>query len=120
MVAFDVVYSNNLLECLEDPKAIAQEIARMLRPGGALVVGHWDLDSQTFDGSPHARVLINTSYAAPWYGHARARDLGALVEQGLATADDYARFIASLEELAAQARYFYSITGYAYVGRRLP
>ena len=159
----DAVYSHNLLECLADPGAFAREAARILRPGGATVVAHWDFDSQLFDGTDravvrrlvhafadwrqpwmehaegwmgrrlhgvfartglfdgtvHARVLINTTYAAPWYGHARAQDIGRMVRKGLVSAPDYDRFARDLEALDREGRYFYSITGFAYVGRRL-
>jgi SAM-dependent methyltransferase len=159
----DVLYSNNLLECLGDGAAFARDVARIVRPGGLLIVGHWDCDSQMFDGTDkdlvrrivhayadwqqdwmdhadgwmgrrlwglfhstqlfagtaHARVLINTTYAPPWYGHARARDFSALVGRGVVPASDYARFIADLEALENEGRYFYGITGFAYVGRRL-
>lgn len=71
-----------------------------------------------FDGSVHARVLTNTIYAAPWYGHEMAGSMRALVSRGLATADEYARFVSDLEALDAASRYFYAITAYAYVGRR--
>ncbi|HMI89069.1 MAG TPA: methyltransferase domain-containing protein [Polyangiaceae bacterium] len=161
---FDVVYSNNLLECIQDRAVFVREIARILRPDGQAVVAHWDWDSQLFDGTDkalvrrlvhafadwqqtwmdhadgwmgrrlwglfqatslfagevHARVLMNTSYVPPLYGHSRAQDFSALVDRGLATADDHARFMADLEEREKQGRYFYSITGYAYVGRRRP
>jgi SAM-dependent methyltransferase len=71
-----------------------------------------------FDGTVHARVLTNTTYAPPWYGHARVQDFGSLVKRGLASADDFRRVVADLEELDRAGRYFYSITGYAYIGRR--
>jgi hypothetical protein len=41
------------------------------------------------------------------------------VEHGIVDGDEYARFIADLEALEQQGRYFYSLTGYAYVGQRL-
>ena len=72
-----------------------------------------------FDGTVHARVLTNTTYAAPWYGHARVQDFGSLVRRGLASADDVRRVVADLEALDRDGRYFYGITGYAYVGRRV-
>jgi SAM-dependent methyltransferase len=72
-----------------------------------------------FDGAVHARVLTNTRFAAPWYGHARVQDLGSLVRRGLASAEDVARVVADLEALDGAGRYFYSITGYVYVGRRV-
>ena len=72
-----------------------------------------------FDGAVHARVMINTTYAEPWYGHARIQDFGRLVRKGLAAAEDYASVVRDVERLSEEDRYFYSITGYAYVGRRL-
>ena len=74
--------------------------------------------ARSFDGEVHARVLTNTVYAAPWYGHAMARSFGSLVKRGLATAEEYARFVSDLERLADAGRYFYAITGFAWVGRR--
>ena len=72
-----------------------------------------------FEGAIHARVLTNTVYAPPWYGHARVQDFGSLVRRGLASGDDHRRVVADLEALDRAGRYFYSITGYAYVGRRV-
>jgi hypothetical protein len=74
--------------------------------------------SGLFDGAVHARVLTNTVYAAPWYGHVRVQDFGSLVKRGLASEDDYRRVVADLEALDREGRYFYGITGYVYVGRR--
>jgi SAM-dependent methyltransferase len=160
--AFDLVYSHNLVECLPDPRAFALEVARILRPGGQVVVGHWDWDSQLFDatdkalvrrlvsayadwqqawmehadgwmgrrlwgvfnatgrfaGDVHARVLTNTAFEAPWFGHENARAFRSLVKRGLATADDVDRFEREQGALHAAGRYFYAITGFAYVGRR--
>jgi hypothetical protein len=70
-----------------------------------------------FEGTLHARVLTNTVYAPPWYGHARAQDFRALVKRGLATEQDYHWFIGEQEALSTQGRYFYSLTGFAYVGQ---
>jgi hypothetical protein len=74
--------------------------------------------SGLFDGVVHARVLTNTIFSAPWYGYARAQDFRALVSRGLASAEDYEQFIAEQESLNTQGRYFYSLTGFAYVGAR--
>jgi hypothetical protein len=62
--------------------------------------------TQMFAGPVHARVLLKTTYAPPFYGHARAQDFRALVERGVVDADEYARFIADLEALEKQGRYF--------------
>jgi SAM-dependent methyltransferase len=72
-----------------------------------------------FDGAVYARVLTNTTYAPAYFGHARAQDFHSLVERGLVTSEDYRRLIADQELLSSQGRYFYSITGYVYVGRRV-
>ena len=158
----DAVYSHNLLECLADADAFARDAGRVLRPGGTIVMAHWDFDSQAwdgtdrdavrrlvhafadwkqpwmehsdgwmgrrlwgvfsrtglFDGAVHARVMTNTAYAEPWYGHARAQDMARLVRRGLATAEEYGRFIHDQEALARDGAYFYGITGDAYAGRR--
>jgi SAM-dependent methyltransferase len=160
--ALDLVYSHNLLECLPDPRAFALEVARVLRPGGQVVVAHWDWDSQLFDGPDrgvvrrlvgayadwqqawmahadpwmgrrlwgvfnaagafagevHARVLTNTAFEAPWFGHENARAFRALVRRGLAAAEDCERFERAQAALHAEGRYVYAITGFAYVGRR--
>jgi SAM-dependent methyltransferase len=159
----DLVFSQNLVECLGDRDAFVAEVARVLRPGGVAVVVHWDFDSQVFDGTEkdlvrrlvhafadlrqpwmthvdgwmgrrlwgmfapsgrfdgavHTRVLTNTKYAAPWYGHEMAGAMKALVKRSLVTAEEYARFLTGLEELDRAGRYFYAITAYAYVGRRI-
>jgi SAM-dependent methyltransferase len=159
----DLIYSHNLLECLADTGRFAAEVARVVRPGGQVIVGHWDWDSQLFDGpdkdlvrrlvhafadwqqawmdhadgwmgrrlwgvfnvtgrfsgTVHARVLVNTRYAAPWFGHANAQALQGLVRRGLAARRDYELFASAQSELDRQGRYFYSVTGYAFVGRRV-
>ena len=156
----DVVFSNNLLECLAEPAAHVAEIARVLRPGGSVVVGHWDWDTQLFDaadrrlvrrlvqafadrqqewmthvdgwmgrrlwglfssaarfrGSVHAHTLIETAFAPGSYGHERARDFVDLVLDGVVSEADYRRFLDEQGTLDAQGRYFYCITGFAYVG----
>jgi len=80
----------------------------------------WGVFNRTglFEGTTQARVLTNTIYQEPWYGHERAKDFHSLVKRGLATAEDVALFTAEQESLAATGRYFYSITGYAFVSRR--
>lgn len=159
----DLVYSHNLLECLANPRRFAQEVARILRPGGQVVVAHWDWDTQVYDGADkarirrlvsafadwqqawmahadgwmgrrlwsvfapvpalvgavHARVLTNTAFEAPAFGYENAQAFRALVRRGLATTEDCDAFLAEQSHLHAQKQYFYSITGYAYVGRRV-
>lgn len=157
-----VVYSHNLLECLPDPAHFAREAARVLRPGGRVVVGHWDWDTQLFDGADkalvrrlvhayadrqqtwmahadgwmgrrlwgafgtsaafhgavHARGLTNTAYTPGCFGYENAQSFRALARRGLASAEDVERFLAEQVALAAAGKYFYSVTGFAYVGQR--
>jgi SAM-dependent methyltransferase len=159
----DLIVSHNVLECLADHDAFACEVARVLRPDGQVVVGHWDWDTQCWDatgkalvrrlvaayadwqqawmahadgwmgrrlhgafaaaggafiGSVHARVLTNTAFEAPWFGHENAVALRALGRRGLAPPEDVERFLTEQAALHAAGRYIYAITGFAFVGRR--
>jgi SAM-dependent methyltransferase len=142
----DVVYSHNLLECMADPDAFAREAARILRPGGLAVIAHWDFDSQVLDGTDRGAVRRVVHAFADWkqgwmdhsdgwmgrrlwgvfagsgllHGtvHARVQDFARLGRKGLAAAEDVERVVRDVEELASTGRYFYGITGFAYVGRR--
>jgi SAM-dependent methyltransferase len=71
-----------------------------------------------FSAAVHARVLTNTAFEAPWFGHENAQAFRSLVKRGLAAAEDCEEFLQEQAALQARGRYFYSITGYAYVGRR--
>jgi SAM-dependent methyltransferase len=62
----DVVFTNNTLECLADPLRFANEIGRVLRPGGTLVAAHWDWDSQMFDGTDKSRNRRLVHAFADW------------------------------------------------------
>jgi SAM-dependent methyltransferase len=156
----DVAYSDNLIECLPDVSLFVSELARVLRPGGLIVMAHWDWDSQLFngdnkslnrrlvhafcdwqqdwmdhadgwlgrrlwsifnsvnlfDGEIRTHVLTNRNYSPGLFGYARAQDMNGLREKGLASSDDVQAFLAEQESLNANGRYFYSVTGFAYVG----
>jgi|SRR5690625_3142421 len=47
---FDVVFSNNMLECISDKQALLKEVYRVLKPGGQVIFAHFDWDSQLIDG----------------------------------------------------------------------
>jgi SAM-dependent methyltransferase len=73
--------------------------------------------TRLFDGCVHARVLINTEYAEPYFGHALISEMDSLVEVRLISSQDRDDLRRHVEALAARNEYFYSITGYVYVGR---
>lgn len=74
--------------------------------------------SGLFDGRIHAYVMTNTEHAESYYGYQRIQDFQALVRHGFITPEEHERFTTEVEQLAASGEYFYSITMYAYAGRR--
>lgn len=70
-----------------------------------------------FDGEIYARVLTNSHYSPEFFGSARAQDMRALIGKNLASSEEVEAFLAEQESLNADGRYFYSVTGFAYVGR---
>jgi ubiquinone/menaquinone biosynthesis C-methylase UbiE len=73
--------------------------------------------TQLFDGKVTARVLINTEYAEPFFGHAFIAEAHVLAENGLLSKRDRDEILANVERLAELQAFFYSITCYVYVGR---
>jgi ubiquinone/menaquinone biosynthesis C-methylase UbiE len=63
---FDVVFSNNVLECLGDKAAFLAELARVLRPGGQVLCAHWDHDMQTIDGPDKALIRRVVAAFSDW------------------------------------------------------
>jgi SAM-dependent methyltransferase len=53
---FDVLLTQEMLECIPDVGAFVPELARVLRPGGQLVASHYDWDTQIFNGSDRDRT----------------------------------------------------------------
>jgi SAM-dependent methyltransferase len=43
--SFDAALSHNVLECLREPEPFLAEVARVLVPGGHLLLGHADPDT---------------------------------------------------------------------------
>jgi SAM-dependent methyltransferase len=97
----DVLYSHNVLECLAEPTAFAREAVRVLHPGGRVVVGHWDWDSQLFDGSDKdlIRRLVHAyaDWQQAWMAHADGwlgrRLWGIFAGSGLVDGNVHARVL---------------------------
>lgn len=53
---FDIVISNNLLECIINKDALIKEVYRVLGDNGQVVFAHFDWDSQLIDGENKALV----------------------------------------------------------------
>ncbi len=68
--SFDLVLSNNLLECIRDKDHLLRETARVLKPGGQVAFAHFDWDSQLFDGNDRQLVRkivqIFNDWQQPW------------------------------------------------------
>lgn len=54
--AFDVVLTQELIECLEDRASFVAEVARILKPGGQIVASHHDWGTQVYVGSDRDRT----------------------------------------------------------------
>lgn len=48
---FEAAICHNTLECLPDQQAFLREVARVLVPGGHLLLGHTDFDTTVFNAS---------------------------------------------------------------------
>ena len=53
---FDVLLTQNMLECIPDLDAFIPELARVLCPGGQILASHDDWDTQVFNGSDRERT----------------------------------------------------------------
>jgi ubiquinone/menaquinone biosynthesis C-methylase UbiE len=72
-----------------------------------------------FTGYMDAYVHMSTFFEPGQYGWERSQDFRSMVKRGMITAEEYDRFVHSLEDLASRNEYFYAITMFSYVGTRL-
>jgi SAM-dependent methyltransferase len=79
----------------------------------------WARECGAFRGEMRAYTLINTVYEDPYYGWRQVRAFEGLVRRGMVSSEDYAVFRNEIERLAAEGSYFFSVTMFAFVGRRL-
>ena len=60
----DIAFSINMLECIPDKHSLLEEIHRVLKLEGQIVMAHYDFDTQLFDGTDKKLVRkIVTSYS---------------------------------------------------------
>lgn len=102
---FDVLLTQELLECLPDLNGFLPEMAGLLRPDGQIVASHYDWDTQIFSGSDRdrtRRVLRAWAesqqswmeHADPWMGR---RLWGYLEGSGLFEGDIHVRAMTNTE-----------------------
>ena len=72
-----------------------------------------------FEGKIYTYVLTNKKFEEPYYGYERIKDFQHLVDEGLISQEDYSEFMDDIIDLASNDEYFYSITMYIYVGRKI-
>lgn len=103
--AFDVLMTQDMLECIPDLDTFIPEMARVLRPGGQIVVSHIDWDTQVFNGSDRERTrrILHAwsdwkqswmDHADPWMGR---RIWGFLEGAGLFEGDVQVRVTTNTE-----------------------
>jgi ubiquinone/menaquinone biosynthesis C-methylase UbiE len=63
---FDLVISNNMLECISDKQRLLRDVHRILKQNGQIIFAHFDWDSQLVDGDNKALVRTITQTFNDW------------------------------------------------------
>lgn len=67
---FDVILSCNVIECIRDKNTLINELYRVLKPGGKVIIAHFDWDTQIFNAVDKDlfRHIIQTynDWQQPW------------------------------------------------------
>jgi SAM-dependent methyltransferase len=71
-----------------------------------------------FDGGIETYVMTNISYDESNFGYQRVRDFQELIKSGAISQFEYDYFCDEQEDLATRNAYFYSVTLYAYHGKK--
>ncbi|MGO4547846.1 methyltransferase domain-containing protein [Paenibacillus sp. 2TAB23] len=64
--SYDLVISNNMLECIKDKQHFLREVHRVLKPEGQVVFAHFDWDSQLIDGDNKTLIRTITQTFNDW------------------------------------------------------
>jgi ubiquinone/menaquinone biosynthesis C-methylase UbiE len=64
--SFDLIISNNMLECITDKQHLLREVHRVLKPNGQVIFAHFDWDSQLVDGENKALIRAITQTFNDW------------------------------------------------------
>jgi SAM-dependent methyltransferase len=54
--SFDIIISVDALECIPDKVSLLKEFHRILKPGGQVLIAHWDWDTQVYS-SEHKEII---------------------------------------------------------------
>lgn len=95
--SFDVVFSRNVVECICDKVRFIKELHRVIKPGGSIIISHYDWDTQIFNAKDkclHRRILhAYNDWQQPWMNTCDAwmgrRLYGMFQASGLFTGDVY-------------------------------
>lgn len=72
--------------------------------------------SGLFEGRVYPYVVTSTEFAPGHRGHGDIQNFSALLRRRMISQEEYDRFLADIESLAARGEYFYAVTTYIYVG----
>lgn len=64
--SFDLVYSNNVFECIQDKEAFLSEVNRVLKPGGQVIFCHIDWDTQVINGNDKQLIRRIVATFSDW------------------------------------------------------
>lgn len=108
--SIDVVFSSNLWEHVADPRAVADEFLRVVRPGGLLLLSYTNWLSPWGGHETSPWHWLGGEFAVRRYetrqGHAPKNRVGStLFKVSVATGLDWARTQQAAEVLAARPRY---------------
>ena len=64
--SFDIVLSVDTLECISSKTLLINEIHRILKPGGTVLVAHWDWDTQVYNSANKSIIRKFVAAFSDW------------------------------------------------------